>query len=265
MLARQSLLLLFMDGAEQEHAAAMSYPKSLVTLSRAEFLERTAGMDELGYEGGLLPAMLAYDGVYTLDLKAMIPPSGVIACTQPQFEAAYKATGRDWEMIADMCVLPRRYVALHVRGGDKRVHEDWHYTAGKVSGLYCTREILQRIEHEDKVPIVLISDDPLAKCLVLSPFGHVLTVVNSRGMTNLQQEVRDMSILLNADAIIQQSPNGWSAFSSFAAMAKGIQLFNTWRGGDSLLDKFQSNGGKPEELMTCYPFELFRSLALKHY
>ena len=248
-----------------ELSKSMRYPTSLVILSKTEFLERTAGMDELGYEGGLLPATLAYDGVYTLAIKTMILPANVTPCTQPQFEAAYKAIGGDWGMMADVGVLPGRYIALHIRGGDKIAHRDYHYTVGKISSFYCTREILQKIEQKETVPVVLISDDPLSKRLVLSEFGHVFTVVNGRGLTKLQQEMRDMSILLNADAIIQESPNGWSAFSSFAAMVRGIPLLNTWRQGDSLLDRFAANGGKPWELMTCDSMERFTSLALSHY
>lgn len=248
----------------RELSQSMRYPTSLVLLSKPEFMEHTRGMDELGYEGGLLPAFFAYDGVYTLELKTMVLPLSVAPCTQAQFEAAYRATGREWAMLTAN-VLPDRYVALHMRGGDQIEREDWQYTAGRRSSLYCTRESLQSIAQRETVPIVLISDDSLAKRRVLSEFGHVLTGVNSRGVSKLQQEMRDMSILLNADAIVQQSPKGWSAFSSFAAMVKGIPLLNTWQGNDSLLDLFDANGGRPSELMACDALEKFTQLALRRH
>ena len=244
----------------------MHYPSNLVILSKSDFFERTVGMDELLYEGGELPATLAYDGVYTLALKTMILPPrfGRDSCSQAQFEAAFRATSREWDMHIDTGHLPRRFVALHIRASDKALSREFQYTPVDAASLYCTREVLESIERHETVPIVLVSEDDLAKRLVLSDFGHVITVLNNRGLTKLQQETRDVAVLLRANAIVQHSPHGWSAFSSFAAMARGIPLLNTWRGGDSLLDRFHAAGGVPDELMTCPSLEKFMSLLKKN-
>ena len=51
----------------------------------------------------------------------------------------------------------------------------------------------------------------------------------------------------------QHAPAGWSAFSSLPAMARGIPLYSTWTGADSLVAHFAGMGGRVPELRGCHP------------
>ena len=51
----------------------------------------------------------------------------------------------------------------------------------------------------------------------------------TRPLSKLEKELADLELLFHARAIIQHSPLGWSSYSAFASLTKGIPLFSTWK------------------------------------
>lgn len=225
----------------------MVFPKNVVVLSLDEFNLRSAGALAIAFEGGELPAVNAYDGVYTLAEKTMILPNHT--ASHEAFLSAYRQVGQEWTIHNPIMKLPRPYIVLHLRQGDK-TESNLDSDLVPDSSTYCTFDILTTMRAYE-VQVVLISDDPEAKKHVLKHFGDIVAVPVTRGFSKIQVEMMDLDLLSNAAGIIQHVTLGWSAYSSTVAMAKGIPLVTTMRNGWSRLDDFREKGGCPPELMKC--------------
>ncbi len=259
----------------------MRFPSSLVVLTKKDFDRKTKDMISLNYEGGALPAYHAYDGVYTLAFKTMVlpiqDPEGFNrSCTEVEFHAAYRLVSKDWRVVlADLAGLPPEYIAFHVREGDKLLD---HKVSGYRTRLelemdralnrsapdgasdYCTREVLEWLEKQE-VPVIVISNDDVAKRRILSDFGHSLVIPSNKGHSKISLEMRDLAIMMQSVGLVQHTPSAWSSYSSTVAMARHIPLFSTWHGPYNVLTRFEEAGGKPEELTSCNSSGMQESIA----
>ena len=225
-------------------ATRFELPPSVILVSSSEFDNRTAGMLSISFENTEIPAAEAYDCVYTLAPKTFHVPWPV---QQSEYTAAYKAAGLQFKprSPASRAAFGRGHpttnstVVLHVRGGDKRTHDQ----------QFCTLEAIKRIAAIGNLSLVVITDDKdLARSLV-----NGLMITDS-------SVYDDLATLHSALAIIQHSPDGWSAFSSVVAMFRGIPLLNTWKGNFNRIREFRRRGEAVRELHTCEDMPQFFKL-----
>lgn len=190
---------------------------------------------DLRTEGNALPATNAYDCVYTLASRALAIPGRSVGAVE--LASGFRSVCAEWTIDPPHYRPPpfARYVALHLRGQDKRTP----------TLAFHTPRLLARLL--PGMPVAVISDDPDLLRWFSRRFpglwagdeiaDHTLSVV------------RDLKTLAGACGIVQHSAHGWSAFSSVVAMARGIPLLNTyaWRRRNLLAD-FERRGGLPPEL-----------------
>ena len=210
------------------------FNRSFPSLAGASFVPdslfdaQTEGMPDVRHTNTELRAAEGYDCVYTLAPRTFVAPGPF-----GDYQAAYRAEGR-------IKPDPSRYVALHVRGGDKKTPP----------ARFCTAEALRAVARAG-LRIVVVSDDPeLAQAVApnapLAPDGDVY---------------HHLALLRGAAGIVQHSPDGWSAFSSSLAMFHGIPLLNTWRGPFNRIREFERLGGHTPELRMCGRYDVARFVA----
>lgn len=231
----------------------VSWPQNLHILHKYEFLRRKEQCilihywmherDKTKENKHLLASNKAYDGVYTLARRTYGLPSYIPTITQEEFTKAYRAvTGEfTFKIKKDKNFPQGHYVALHVRGGDKR---------SQITN-FNTIEILQEIQKKQKgqLKLVVVTDDENLLSKIREQAKN-LQVVHNIGVFKDKHEamIYDLNILFEASFIIQHSPAGWSAFSSTAAMARQIPLLNTFTPNSGLQRLFADAGGCPKEL-----------------
>ncbi|WP_326533950.1 hypothetical protein [Pseudorhodoferax sp.] len=190
---------------------------------------------ELRTQGNELPATNAYDCIYTLAHRAL--GGAAPAVNAAEMASSYRSVCAEWTVDPPNHVAPpfARYVALHLRGTDKRTPRIAFDTA------HLLRQLLPHVQ------VVVVSDDGPLRRRFLQKFPSLWSHPDTPDET--LSILRDWKTLLGASAIVQHSLHGWSAFSSVAAMARGIPLLNTYalRRRNLLVD-FARYSGLPAEL-----------------
>ena len=125
------------------------------------------------------------------------------------YMAAYREVGAEFHVKEFYQVeqIPERYVVLHVRGTDKRA------APGR---SFCTDAVLQELL-ECGVAVVAVSDDPEMLGGFRARHPGILTPPHhdpgeQSRLPKLEMELRDLSLLTRASAILQHSSEGYSAF-----------------------------------------------------
>jgi predicted SAM-dependent methyltransferase len=145
----------------------------------------------------------------------------------PQFDAkqyytAYRQACKEMVITHPIvATLPKYYVAVHVRGGDK------HDADSKF--IQTTSKVIQQLKTIVGTVIAfrLVTDDAgLAKKIQGMEDFLPLPVE----VPGLESTLRDFAVLVHASLIVQHSPNGWSAFSHVASCLREIPIINTCPG-----------------------------------
>ena len=199
------------------------WPSNLHVLSREEFDRKTYHLPEIEYNAqGLLASDRAFDGVYTTAWKTMRLPTGFPRLERDSFENSFRSVCKQLQIkntfqhrIPD---IP--YTVLHIRGGDKESPKS-EFNTNLVLGKLNTQTLL------------VVTDDVAYMQNILSDRrNNSLRVLKISTTPNISDKYDalflDFSILLGAQAIIQHSPNAWSALSNIASMISQIPLMNTW-------------------------------------
>ena len=154
--------------------------------------------------------------------------------TQPNklaFEQSYRHVCAELEFrdVEGSGVPKSGYTVLHVRGGDKRT----------VLTEFNTVAVLQQIP--PGTIVVVVTDDFVCAAGILREYRqrqhnaslHIVQLsvaaTSYNSSTKHNKLLRDFTVLLGADAIIQHSPRAWSAFSNSASMMRQVPLLSTWR------------------------------------
>ena len=221
------------DGDRQYSLDALhslfALPKLITLVPASQFANRTLHMPDIGFENTEIPATAGFDCVYPLAPKTFLAPEPINGSF---YTRAYKAAGLDFVKKTPPAERGA-YVVLHVRGGDKSTG----------LGQYCTQEALRAVQHRK---VVVISDD-----------ASLAAQITGAAHASANDVYADFGLLLDAAAIIQHSPDGWSAFSSSVSMFRSIPLINTWRGPFNRIHEFRQRGGNPYELHTCNELDRF--------
>jgi hypothetical protein len=228
----------------------VKFPSDMMVVPRPMFNSMTVSMPEFKWEGNSLATCCGYDGIRTLAYKTMGLPDGYSA-TEAEFLSAYAEVGAEWDIqgVSLPSTLPKRYVVMHVRGGDKYrdVEKDLYCTDRAVDAVSA---MLDTHDLRPHVGIVMITDDTRLAAHFRSRLPGIITL--DKAGSKMESEMRDLKMMMGAQGIIQHSPLGWSAFSSVIAMTKNIPMINTWnRYADHLLIDAEWKQGRPAELFTC--------------
>ena len=169
------------------------------------------------------PTQIGADGIPQL-AHAIWRVDGEELVSNGAFAAAYREVGEEFHVKALDWPLNflERYVVLHLRGTDKRA------APGR---RFCTETVLEHLL-ECELNVVAVSDDAEMLDGFLERHPRLLTPPHHHPserarLPKLEMELRDLSLLTRASAILQHSPEGYSAFGVVAAMAKRILLLNT--------------------------------------
>ena len=186
----------------------------------------------VSYTGNELPANEALDQVYTLASRTTRLRVPVLS---EDFIRAYHVVGSQLAS-RHPPVPPGAYVAVHMRAPDSNTYAyNWDPT------LFCTNKLIQAVLRHGFALVVISNDLRWAKAVLTS---HQVTFVNGTAF-------EDLSLLVNALAIIQHATPGYSTYSNVPSMARGIPLINTYKGKDHRYLLFQTHGDIPAEFYTC--------------
>ncbi len=137
-----------------------------------------------------------------------------------------------------------RYVLVHFRAPDNNT-----FTVRGHESAFCTRSVLQDL-HAARVYLKVISNNH-------SFSMQWLTGLPSMHMVHSKSAWEDMTLALSAAAIVQHASEGWSAYTSVPAMARGIPLINTFAGHQHKFDLFSQYGKIPSEFYACRQMQAF--------
>lgn len=224
---------------------AIRLPSNLRILDECSFrtLYDSQGLElrRIRYSGNELPSDEGYDCVYPLAHRALTFADSPVS--QTDMENAYVQVSREWsiEMTNRSMTFPDPYVAVHLRGQDKRTQ------FLTLQNDFQTHHVLANIP--DGLTIIAVTDDEELATYYLNRYPQALRLPDDLSSRE-ENDLRSLGILMRAKAIVQHAENGWSAYSSVAAMARGIPLINTYTGpGFNRLELFRSQGGLPPELI----------------
>jgi hypothetical protein len=152
---------------------------------------------------------------------------------------AYAHVAREWsiDMTDRSLCFPDPYIAVHLRGQDKRT------AFLTLQNDFQTHYVLANIP--SGINVIAVTDDEELAAYYLDHYPQFLRLTDELPSRE-ENDLRSLGILMRAKAIIQHAENGWSAYSSVAAMARGIPLINTYTGpGFNRLELFKSQGACP--------------------
>ncbi len=136
-------------------------------------------------------------------------------------------------------------MVVHVRAIDSNTPQLYR----RPQAQFCTRRVVRRLA-EGGLGVVLMSNDAGWAARDLG------AVAGARVLVSEGSAYDDMAALLAADGVVQHCTT-YSSFSSVPAMAHGIPLINTYRGGGHRYQLFQEAGELPSEFHTCDEEERF--------
>jgi hypothetical protein len=184
---------------------------------------------------------LSFEGIpqtSTLYWKALQLSS--VVRSEDQYLQAYKLAGRQFRSKVS---AEGQYILVHFRGPDDN-------TPQKDEIPFCTREAIHRLL-KTGIPMRTISNN----------YTHTMKWLRglpSIEIVHLGTEFSNLQLVLNAVAIVQHAPGGWSAFTSVPAMSKSIPLINTYNGKEHRFSKVFAQIGKvPQEFYSCAQMEDF--------
>jgi hypothetical protein len=201
-------------------------------------------------------SMWGLDSAYTTAWKTFKMPDGIKLDRDVFFETYHRVAKefvlKNRQNMAVSGLPEGKYVVLHVRGMDKPCP----------LSEFDTVNVLTKLPSE--LTIVAISDnDTLLESIISNQSISRLHIIKLSDVKLDKYEVlfHDLRILMAASGIVQHSSNGWSAYSSTAAMIREIPLINTWIGRPVNSDRqnlvlgtlagFKRVGGVPEELQSA--------------
>ena len=193
-----------------------------------------AHIDNLVTSNGPVPAWQGTPQTSTLYCKALVMEQAYDWTTQECVKAYRKAGGQVQPRNGSEESLP--YVLVHFRSADRNTHE-------KDELSFCTPPVLREL-HAAGLFMKVISNN------------HSVSMQWLRGLPSMQlvhssSPFKDMALALSATAIVQHASEGWSAYTSVPAMARGIPLINTFTGDGHRFDMFASYGKVPSEFYSC--------------
>lgn len=135
------------------------------------------------------------------------------------------------------------YILVHFRGPDHNTHDCDR-------SRFCTRQAISALRLKIRAHFRAISNNYTDALHWLRGLPSIEVVHGSNAFAGMQ-------LALNAAAIIQHAPVGWSAYTSVPAMAKSIPLINTYDGREHRHAFFAHHGGLPAEFHTCMDIQAF--------
>ena len=216
-----------------------NFPATMVFIPSDKFDELTSSFKEIEFDDSELPPYeCMYDLLSSFALRVLrIPGKSSMAKNYVDHEsylARYQTIGRQFSYKSKISPTIGFYILFHYRNGDKLTQHRIlsHRNDSIKSKLYCTHEILQAIENIPSLKVIMVSDDPKLANDLLNQYPFITPSYYyypaNHDNTKLANESMDLTLALNAVAIIQHSPLGWSSFSAAASLLRHIPLFNTW-------------------------------------
>jgi hypothetical protein len=240
----------------------VTWPKNLHVMPRDQFSKHMSTCKHILYDTPrVLRSHKAYDGVYTLSWKTFDIQGELSFLNETTYVRNYRQIASQFNIYN--VSLPKKpngpYVALHVRGGDKTTS----------LSQFITSSVLKEIV--GILPILVVTDDVKMTTSILKTiqFKHLIVILPPLP-DEYEAMLRDLKVLLDSSFILQHVVDGWSAFSSTAAMMRQIPLLNTWIPKTSdrseryigLLKEFDREGACPTELNSAnQPSEVRKFIA----
>ena len=211
-----------------------NFPATMVFIPSDKFDELTSSFKEIEFDDSELPPYeCMYDLLSSFALRVLrIPGKSSMAKNYVDHEsylASYQTIGRQFSYKSKISPTIGFYILFHYRNGDKLTQEKDRILSQRndpiKSKLYCTHEILQAIENIPSLKVIMVSDDPKLANDLLNQYPFITPSYYyypaNHDNTKLANESMDLTLALNAVAIIQHSPLGWSSFSAAASLAVG--------------------------------------------
>jgi len=202
-------------------------------------------------EGHAAPAIAGFDAVYTIAWQTMRLGSDPVDASL--YAGVYREVTRPMLARAAMKMGNEGYTAVHIRGPD-----DNTYAFANTKYQFCTRKVLIRLRRM-RARLLVVTNNV---SWTVSKFGSVLP---PGSLDYVPDPLEDWTVLLGASAIVQHAWEGWSAYSSVAAMAGGIPLLTTYSGSLHRYDAISRYGRVPEEFYTCSRMNEFFMLHVENH
>ena len=199
-------------------------------------------------EEGRIPAAQGTVQTSTLYCNAITLGSSDREWSSRECAEAYREAGNQLQPMQVSERYPR-YVLVHFRAPDNNT-----CTMGRDEIPFCTRSVLQGL-HAAGLYLKVISNN-------YSFSMQWLKGLPSMHMVHSKSAWEDMTLALSAAAIVQHASEGWSAYTSVPAMARGIPLINTFAGHQHRFDLFSQYGKIPSEFYTCRQMQVFARAAV---
>ena len=197
---------------------------------------RPAKFDGLVMSSGPVPALQGMPQTSTLYCNTLRMMQEKIWSTQ-ECVNAYREAGDQVEP-RGVKVVSLPYVLVHFRSPDNNTCQE-----GRNEIPFCTQAVLREL-HAAGVFMKVVSNNH-------SFSMHWLRDLPSMEIVHSSSPFKDMSLALSASGIVQHASEGWSAYTSVPAMARGIPMINTFTGNGHRFDLFASYGEVPREFYAC--------------
>ena len=189
-------------------------------------------------ESGTIPAWGGNTQTSTMFCRALTMDGGQTRWPTRECAQAYKKAG-DHVKPLNHHTDDTPFVLVHFRSPDHNTCLDEYYQEP-----FCTPVVLQEL-HAAGVYMKVISNN------------HSLSMQWLKGLPSMElvhssSAFKHMVLALSAVAIVQHASEGWSAYTSVPAMARGIPLINTYTGANHRYKHFKHYGEVPTEFHTCH-------------
>ena len=188
-------------------------------------------------KGGKIPCGGAYDCIpdlipYTFDNISVVNMDNI-----QKFVNAYFEVGKKFDItLGD--IPEKDYIALHIRGADKRQLTPGCYNREFVNN---TSNIVNLVSKKFNLPVIIFTDDiEFKKVFIINNELEYINIFTSK----TERDLYDLKLIMNSKCIIQYSPLGWSSYSNIASLLRKVPLMNTCGDNFSRITDFKNRGSK---------------------
>ena len=218
------------------------FPANMIFIPSNQFDKATKSFKEIEFDNSDLPSYeCMYELLNSFALKMLRipgrPDTAKNYVNLQSYLTSYRSIGSQFGYKPHISSTNGSYIIFHYRNGDKRnqaknkILPNRYGNDSRSPKLYCTHEILAALEKKN-AKVIMVSDDPELAIDLLKQYPFLIPshyfYPQNHTNTKLANESTDLALALNAIAIIQHSPLGWSSFSAAASLLRHIPLFNTW-------------------------------------
>ena len=188
-------------------------------------------------KGGKIPCGGAYDCIPDLIPNTFDNISVENSDDIQEFVDGYFEVAEKFDItIGD--ILEKDYIALHIRGADKRQLTPGCYNMEFVNN---TSNIVNLISKKFGLPVLIFTDDIELKKVfnIDNELKYENTFTNKT-----ERDLYELKLIMNSKCIIQYSPLGWSSYSNIASLLRKVPLINTCGDNFSRITDFKNRGSK---------------------